>query len=346
VEWIVTTGRSIEEAKEKALDQLGVAEDDAEFEVEEEAKPGLFGRLRREARVRARVRPVQPRPKVERRRKDGRRRGGQDKAKTPAGTPDGGSAAGADAPAADSAPEHARGDGGSAATDEVSADDAVPGEGSSPSGGRARRRRGGSTRGGGSSRAAEATTEDSSAADTRSESRFDKPAKDSDALKGAPMSDVTIPLPEHAERVKTFVAGLVDSFDLEAEIAIVETGEDTAEVQLEGENLGILIGRGGATLQAVQTLARSAIQRHNDGDYEGRVFVEVSGYRQRRKEALAAFTLEVIEQVTSSGNEVELEPMGSADRKVVHDTANEAGGVRTSSVGEEPRRRVVISPAD
>ena len=63
MEWVETTGRTIEEAKNIALDQLGVAEDDADFEVVEEPKPGLFGRTRGEARVRARVRPTSPRGK-------------------------------------------------------------------------------------------------------------------------------------------------------------------------------------------------------------------------------------------------------------------------------------------
>src|SRR3954467_15429762 len=74
MEWVETTGRTLEEAKESALDQLGVDEQDAEFEVLEEPKSGLFGRLRSEARVRARVRPTRPRPKEERR--DRQRRGG------------------------------------------------------------------------------------------------------------------------------------------------------------------------------------------------------------------------------------------------------------------------------
>lgn len=73
MEWVETTGRTIEEAKDAALDQLGVDEQDAEFNVVEEARSGLFGRLRQEARVRARVRPDRPRPKVDRR--DRRRRG-------------------------------------------------------------------------------------------------------------------------------------------------------------------------------------------------------------------------------------------------------------------------------
>jgi len=67
VEWVETTGKTLEDAKEAALDQLGVAEDDTEFEILAEPKQGLFGRTRGEARVRARIRPTQPRPKVERR---------------------------------------------------------------------------------------------------------------------------------------------------------------------------------------------------------------------------------------------------------------------------------------
>src|SRR3954467_14508017 len=74
MEWVETTGRTLEEAKDAALDQLGVDEQDAEFEILEEAKSGLFGLTRREARVRARVRPTSPRPKVERR--DRRRKQG------------------------------------------------------------------------------------------------------------------------------------------------------------------------------------------------------------------------------------------------------------------------------
>jgi len=76
VQWVEVTGRTVEEAKEAALDQLGVDEQDAEFEIVEEPKSGLFGRLRSEARVRARVVPTAPRPKVERRE---RRRGSRER---------------------------------------------------------------------------------------------------------------------------------------------------------------------------------------------------------------------------------------------------------------------------
>jgi spoIIIJ-associated protein len=95
VEWVEITGRTVEEAKEAALDQLGVADEDAEFEVLEEPKQGLFGRVRGQARVRARIRPTRPRPKVERRERRKRGSGGS-------GSGNGGGRAKADAaPAAD-----------------------------------------------------------------------------------------------------------------------------------------------------------------------------------------------------------------------------------------------------
>lgn len=87
MQWVETTGKTIEEAKGLALDQLGVAEDDAEFEIVAEPKAGLFGRVKGEARVRARVRPTAVRPKVERRdRRKGREQGEQVASGSPAGT--------------------------------------------------------------------------------------------------------------------------------------------------------------------------------------------------------------------------------------------------------------------
>jgi spoIIIJ-associated protein len=74
--------------------------------------------------------------------------------------------------------------------------------------------------------------------------------------------------------------------------------------------------------------------------------VDVGGYRQARRAALEKFTLQVAEEVKASGRPRSLEPMSPADRKVVHDTANEIDGVATESEGEEPRRRVVILPAN
>jgi spoIIIJ-associated protein len=85
------------------------------------------------------------------------------------------------------------------------------------------------------------------------------------------------------------------------------------------------------------------VQRQT-GARHGRLFVDVAGYRQRRREALERFTQSLAEEVKTSGARKLLEPMSAADRKVVHDTANGIDGVRTISEGEDPRRRVVILP--
>ncbi len=147
------------------------------------------------------------------------------------------------------------------------------------------------------------------------------------------------------EVAETFVRGLLDAFGSSYAIDRHELGEDTQEIAVEGDELGLLIGPGGQTLAAVQELARTVVQRHAAG-HHGWVVVDVSGYRKLRRESLARFTHDVAAQVLDSGVPRVLEAMPPADRKVIHDSANDIEGVTTSSEGEEPRRRVVISPAD
>lgn len=252
------TGRTVEEAKDAALDQLGVDEQDAEFEVLEEPRPGLFGRLRSEARVRARVLPTTPRPKIDHRR-ERRRRPGRDSR------------------------------------------DARP----------------------------------------KAESRPPRAPAERAERDGEPVDEPS--LEEQGETARAFVEGLVQAFDLEAQVATRALDEDTIEVAVTGEGLGVLIGPKAETLGAVQELARTVVQRQVSGR-SGRIVVDVAAYRQKRREALERFTRGVADDVKSSGVARVLEAMPPADRKVVHDTVNEIPGVSTSSEGEEPRRRVVITP--
>ena len=105
------------------------------------------------------------------------------------------------------------------------------------------------------------------------------------------------------------------------------------------------MGQKGVTLQAVQELVRSMVQRRFVGESHARVRVDVAGYRARRKEALERFAAGVAESVKASGVAKALDPMSSADRKVVHDAINEIDGVVTVSEGEDAARRVVIRPA-
>ncbi len=111
---------------------------------------------------------------------------------------------------------------------------------------------------------------------------------------------------------------------------------------VEGQELGVLVGPGGATLAALQELARTFVQKRTGGQ-SSRIIVDVAGYRAKRTAALQRFAQQIAEEVIASGSDRALEPMSAADRKVVHDTINEIDGLSTRSEGEEPRRYIVIS---
>jgi spoIIIJ-associated protein len=330
VEWVVTSGRTVEEATEVALDKLGVDEQDAEVEVVQDAQKGLFGRLRAEAQVRARVRPTAPRPKVDRRdrrrterrgREGGRpKAGGGSRERVPSSKPSGGSAGrrnggeaadGAEAPTRDESKprQEARSSGGRG-----------QGQGSSSSSNRGRRTR------------APRTAEGATVSETTQSSER------------APIDEAD--LEGQRAAVEEFLTDLVAAFGRsDATVAVTVSEDDQAlEASIDGSELGLLVGQKGVTLQAVQELVRSMVQRRFVGQPHARVRVDVAGYRARRKEALERFAVGVAESVKDSGVAKALDPMGSADRKIVHDIVNEIDGVETVSQGEDAARRVVIRP--
>lgn len=145
-----------------------------------------------------------------------------------------------------------------------------------------------------------------------------------------------------ADLAREFVDGVVEGFGFDADTS-TEIVDDTIRVDVAGENLGLLIGPRGATVEALQELTRTVVQRHSD-EQAGRLVVDVAGYRSRRAAALRQFTQRVAAEVSETGVPQSLEPMSPPDRKVVHDTVNEIDGVRTSSEGEGPQRYVVIHP--
>lgn len=301
MQWVETTGSTVEEAKEAALDQLGIDSSEAEFEILEEPKTGLFGRIRGTARVRARVVPKTPRPKQERRPRKARAK--SDDAKPAAKAK---AAPKAKAPAADAAP--AEGDAEAAEPAAASSDSP------SSSGRRSSRGRSGPRSGG---RAA-------------------------DNQEGNEMSDDVVSVDEQADIISEFLEGLLGSLDIEGDIKRVKVDDETVELGVEGADLGLLIGPKGQTLTAVHELSRTVLQRRATGRHDGRVRIDIGGYRQRRQEALARFVQQQAAEVVAQGVSRALEPMNAVDRKVVHDTINEIDGVSTLSEGIDPNRRVVI----
>jgi spoIIIJ-associated protein len=146
-----------------------------------------------------------------------------------------------------------------------------------------------------------------------------------------------------AEQAASFTRSLLDAMGMSGTVS-ARVDDDTVLIAVDGEGLGLLVGPRGSTLQAIEELVRAAVQ-HGLSGRSARLRVDVGGYRERRREALADFARQVAEEVRDTGVERSLEPMPSPDRKVVHDTVADIDGVETSSEGEEPRRRVVISPA-
>ena len=151
-------------------------------------------------------------------------------------------------------------------------------------------------------------------------------------------------LAEQGEVVRGFLVDLLDAFGLDGSVTAQPAEDAAVELDVVGDDLGLLIGPKGATLQAVQELSRSVLQRTLPGESHARIRVDVGGYRARRREALEAFVKTVAADVVESGQQKALEPMAPPDRKVVHDTVNDIAGVHTVSEGEDDRRRVVIIP--
>jgi spoIIIJ-associated protein len=297
VEWVETTAKSIEEAKEMALDQLGVLEDDAEFEVLEEPKAGLFGRTRGSARVRARISPTEPPPKQERRRRNGRkgsRGGGQDKGSSPA-----------------------RGSGAATKGATGGSESQKSRETSSAAGGKAAGHSGGSERGGSKGRTSDKGTGDRE----------------------------MMPENEQRQAGEEFLEGLLKAMNYEGSVSSAMSDDGILSFEISGEGLGLLIGPGLNTLDAVQEVCRNTIQRQADGRGYGKVSVDVAGVRSDRTESLQEFVRSEAQQVLDSGEDVVFEVMSRGDRKIVHDVVGEFDGLATESVGEDPRRRVVLKRA-
>ena len=308
MEWVETTAKTVAEALDAALDQLGVDEDEAEFEVLQEPKSGFLGR--KDARIRARVRPVsREKPGSERRRRprkqDARGRKRDDRSRPRAEKP-------AVAVADRDADDDDRSNGGAAAP------------------AKRRRRRGGRGRGGGGER---------SGGNGSGPAREARPGREGD--EGATVSEVSVSVEEQGEVAADFTRGLVTAFGVDATVDTRTEDEDVLIVDVSGQDLGLLVGPKGATLHAIEELVRTVVQRQTEG-HGVRIHVDVGGYRAKRRAALEKFALELAERVRESGEDQELEPMSASDRKVVHDAVAELDGVSTTSEGEEPRRRVVL----
>jgi spoIIIJ-associated protein len=147
---------------------------------------------------------------------------------------------------------------------------------------------------------------------------------------------------ELAASVRELLELIVRGIGIQARLTI-EEDDETVVAAFSGRDLGLLIGKHGQTIDAVQYLANAITYRGQAEDRKA-IVVDAAGYRERRKASLDALAVRSAERVTTSGQRVELEPMTAVERKVVHLRLKDYEGVTTASEGTEPNRFVVIEP--
>ena len=147
---------------------------------------------------------------------------------------------------------------------------------------------------------------------------------------------------EPVERVRALVSRVVSAMDLEATVDVEESDEEI-RATVNGPDLGVLIGRHGSTIDSLQDIV-------SRGAYPGRpesrkrVVVDAAGYREKREATLKREADRAVADALDFGRPVELEPMSSHERKVVHNYLAERADVETHSEGDEPDRRLVVTP--
>jgi spoIIIJ-associated protein len=157
------------------------------------------------------------------------------------------------------------------------------------------------------------------------------------------MSDATGDWPEDpAERVRELVEGVLDELDLEGEVQVSEADDRIEAVVVGEDDYGLLIGKRGQTIDALQLLCYQAAFR---GLRERkRVVLDAAGYRERRREVLTARADRAAERALDDNRTVEMDEMSAQERRVVHEHLKDRAGVETYSEGDEPHRCVVVAP--
>jgi spoIIIJ-associated protein len=146
---------------------------------------------------------------------------------------------------------------------------------------------------------------------------------------------------EPPDALEELLEEIADGLGLDAEVE-VEEGEGMLTGRLEGDDVGLFIGRHGQTIDAVQHLAQRIV--FPEGPSSVRVVIDANGYRARRADALRAEADDAADDAISSGEPVELDPLPPFERRIVHEYLRDRGDVETHSEGNEPERFLVITP--
>jgi spoIIIJ-associated protein len=150
---------------------------------------------------------------------------------------------------------------------------------------------------------------------------------------------------ETADRVREMVELVVDALDLGVEVLVEET-EDAITATVQGDDLGLFIGRHGQTIEAVQHLAQRVVLKDRSAEApRPRIVVDAAGYRARRQDALEGQAADAADEAVRYRRAVALDAMTATERRIVHEYLRDREDVETYSEGEEPDRHLVVAPA-
>lgn len=158
----------------------------------------------------------------------------------------------------------------------------------------------------------------------------------------APVYEIPADAEAVQEKVKAFLAELLGAMGIQAQIQTHFSDEGIMEVSIEGEGMGVIIGKRGATLDSLQYLATLVVNKGREDHV--RLKLDTEGYRARRQETLEKLALNLAKKVKRTGHRVVLEPMNPYERRIIHSVLQSDRSVETHSDGEEPYRKVIISP--
>ena len=144
-----------------------------------------------------------------------------------------------------------------------------------------------------------------------------------------------------AENAKNFIKDVLNAMGIEVEVT-AELKEDIVEVNLEGDNMGVVIGKRGDTLDSLQYLTSLVVNQKSE-DYI-KVSIDTENYREKREEVLCALATRLATKVARTGKKFSLEPMNPYERRIIHSNLQDNEDVTTFSIGQEPYRKVVIAP--
>ena len=145
----------------------------------------------------------------------------------------------------------------------------------------------------------------------------------------------------YQERAENFVRGLLEHMGAKADVEITEKENGAININLSGDGMGVVIGRRGETLDAIQHLANYAVNRGSDK--RRHISVDAENYRSKREDSLISLAEKMASKVVKYKRSMALEPMNSYERHIIHTALQNYEGVTTSSTGAEPNRRVVVS---